>query len=88
MSSQKLTAISLVARVNFQFMCVWRLRNAKEIAAIMEELSALYDQKTLHAMYDMAVHDEDYSFWYILLTAKSKQDMFWIRFSKKLQVQS
>ena len=30
-------------------------------------------------MYDMAVHDEDYSFWYILLTAKSKQDMFWIR---------
>ena len=54
LSSQKLTAISLVARVNFQFMCVWRLRNAKEIAAIMEELSALYDQRTLYAMYDMA----------------------------------
>ena len=39
LSSQKLTAISLVARVNFQFMCVWRLRNAKEIAAIMEAVS-------------------------------------------------
>ena len=38
-------------------------------------------------MYDMAVHEEVYSFWYILLTAKSKQDMFWIRFQKKLQVQ-
>ena len=87
LSSQKLTATSLVARVNFQFMCVWRLRNAKEIAAIMEELSALYDQKTFYAMYDMAVHDEDYSFWCNLLTAKSKQDMFFIRFSKKLQVQ-
>ena len=63
LSSQKLTAISLVARVNFQqFMCVWRLRNAKEIAAIMEELSALYAQRTLHAMYDIAVHDEDYSY--------------------------
>ena len=85
LSSQKLTAISLVARVNFQFMCVWRLRNAKEIAAIMEELPAPYAQSTLQAMYDITVHDEDYSFWYILLTAKSKQDMFWIRFSKKLQ---
>jgi len=88
LSSQKLTAISLVARVNFQFMCVWRLRNAKEIAAIMEELSALYDQRTLYAMYDLAVHDEDYSFWYILLTAKSKQDMFWIRFQKQMRVQA
>ena len=77
----------LVARVNFQFMCVWRLRNSKEFSAIMEELSALHDQCTLHAMYDIAVHDEDYSFWYILLTAKSKKDMFWVRFSKKLQVQ-
>ena len=64
-------------------MCVWRLRNAKEIAAIMEELSALYDQ---HAMYDLAVHDEDYSFWYILLTAKSKRDKFWVRFEMKLVV--
>ena len=29
---------------------------------------------------------QDYSFWYILLTAKSKRDMFWIRFEKKLVV--
>ena len=86
-STQKLTALSLVTRVNFQFMCVWRLRNAKEIEAVVEELSALYPKKTLLQMYDMAVHEEDYSFWYILLTAKSKQDMFWIRFQKKLQVQ-
>ena len=81
LSSQKLTAIALVCRVNFQFMCVWRMRNAKEIAAVMEELRALADMKTLYTMYNMAIEDEQYSFWYVLLTAK-KSEMFHIRFDK------
>ena len=42
LSSQKLTAISTVASVNFRFVLVWRMCNAKEIQALMEELSALY----------------------------------------------
>ena len=82
LSSQKLTAISLVARVNFQFLCVCRLRNQKEIEAVMEELSALYPKRILHDMYDLAVSDQDFSWWYVLLTAKSKDDMFHIRFEK------
>ena len=83
LSSQKLTAIATVARVNFRFMCVWRLRNAKEIQSLMEELSALYPVKVLQEMYEMAT-EEPHSFWYINMVAKSKKDMFFVRFEQKL----
>jgi hypothetical protein len=84
LSSQKLTAISTVARVNFRFLCVWRLRNRKEIQSLLEELTALYPVKVLLEMYQEAVSDEDHSFWYINLMAKKKEDMFYIRFDHKL----
>ncbi len=83
-SSQKLTAIASVARVNFRFMLVWRLRNQKEIIALMEELSALYPMQVLHEMYQTAISDEDHSFWYIDLVARKKEDMFYIRFDHKM----
>ena len=83
LSSQKLTALAPVARVNFRFMCVWRLRNAKEIQSLMEELSALYPTKVLQEMYEMAT-DEPHSFWYINMVAKSKKDMFFVRFEEKM----
>jgi hypothetical protein len=81
-SSQKLTAISLVARVNFRFICCWRLRNAKEIQALLEELSAIYPIPVLQEMYLQAV-DEPYSFWYINLVAKKREDMFFVRFQSR-----
>ena len=84
LSSQKLTAIAPVARVNFRFLCVWRLRNAKEIQCLMEELSALYPPKVLHEMYEAAITDQDHSFWYINLVSKSKDNMFFIRFEHKM----
>ena len=84
LSSQKLTAISQVARVNFRFMCVWRLRNYREIQSLMEELSALYPPYILQEMYETAISDEDHSFWYINLVAKKKEDMFYIRFEHKM----
>jgi hypothetical protein len=34
-------------------------------------------------MYHMAT-DEPYSFWYILLTSKRREDMFFMRFEKRL----
>jgi len=84
LSSQKLTAISTVARVNFRFMLVWRLRNQREVMALMEELSAVYPIDVLHNMYETALQDEDHSFWYINMVAKQKQDMFHIRFEHKM----
>jgi SpoVK/Ycf46/Vps4 family AAA+-type ATPase len=83
-STQKLTAVSLVARVNFQSLLCWRLRNQKELDCLTDELSAIFD-KVLLAMYKAAT-DEPYSFWYILLTAKHKEDMFFLRFDKKITV--
>ena len=85
LSSQKLTAISTVARTNFRFLLVWRLRNAKEIQSLLEELSAIYPVKVLQEMYEEAV-SEPYSFWYINLVAKKKEDMFYVRFEEKLVV--
>jgi hypothetical protein len=83
-SSQKLTAIASVARVNFRFLLVWRLRNQKEIIALMEELSAIYPMQVLHEMYETAISDQDHSFWYIGLVAKKKEDMFFVRFEHKM----
>ena len=84
LSSQKLTAITPVARVNFRFLLVWRLRNQREIVSLMEELSALYPMKVLSQMYEAAITDQDHSFWYINLAAKKKEDMFYLRFDSKL----
>ena len=66
-------------------MLVWRLRNYKELECLIEELSALYPKKVLLDIYE-AVTKEPYSFWYILLTAKHKKDMFFLRFDQKITV--
>ena len=84
LSSQKLTAIAPVARVNFRFLLVWRLRNQKELVSLMEELSALFPMRTLHEFYETAISDEDHSFWYINLVSKKKEDMMHIRFDHKM----
>ncbi len=86
-SSQKLTAISTVARVNFRFLLCWRLRNQREVMALMEELSAVYPIPILHQMYETAISDEDHSFWFINMVAKKKDDMFHIRFEHKMQLE-
>ena len=84
-SSQKLTAISPVARTNFRFILVWRLRSAREIEALIDELSALYPKQILYEMYEQAI-EEEHSFWYVNMVAKSKQDMFHMRFEYKMVI--
>ena len=84
LSSQKLTAIAQVARVNFRFMLVWRLRNFRELQSLTEELSALYPVSVLHEMYEAAISDQDHSFWFIDLVAKKKEEMFFVRFECKM----
>ena len=82
-SSQKLRLLSSTMRVNVQFMLVWRLRNRMELQSLLEEISAVYDVKTLEQMYQLAT-DDPYSFWYILFTARKKEDMFFLRFEQKM----
>ena len=83
LSTQKYRAVSTMIRTNAQFLIVFRLRNAAELAALLEEISAVYDKKTLLRMYEHAT-DEPFSFWYLLLSAKKKEDMFHLRFESKM----
>ena len=55
----------------------------ENVQSLIEEISAVYDIKTLEQMYQMAT-DEPYSFWYILFTAKRREDMFYLRFEQKM----
>ena len=70
-------------RVNAQFMLVWRRRDRLELNSLLEEISAVYPIKALEEMYQMAT-EEPFSFWYILFTARKKEDMFFLRFEKKM----
>ena len=49
-STQKLTTLATVVRANLRYLLVWRLRSAKEILSLMEELSALYPVQVLREM--------------------------------------
>ncbi len=77
-------AISTVARINFRFVLVWRLRNTREIMALVEELSAIHPKRTLLEMCETAIDAEPHSFWFVHLIAKSKRDMFCVRFDHKM----
>jgi energy-coupling factor transporter ATP-binding protein EcfA2 len=83
MSVQKLRLAGSILRVNAQAICVFRLRNKLELDAIVEELSAVYSKEQLLEMYELATR-EPYSFWYVYLAATRKEDMFFLRFDKRL----
>jgi hypothetical protein len=68
-------------------MLVWRLRNKKELLDnLLYELSALFPLNVLYEMYETAINDQDYSFWYINLVAKKREDMMFVRFEHKMVV--
>ena len=83
LSTQKYRAMATMIRTNAQFLIVFRLRNHKELQALLEEISAVYPAQTLQRMYEHAT-DEPYSFLYCLLTAKKKEDLFFKRFEHRL----
>ena len=82
-ATQKFNAIHPIIRVNATELYVYRLRNTKDLDTFVEEVSAVYDKKTLLALYNAAT-EEPFSFLYVKLTAKNKEDMFYKRFSHKL----
>ena len=82
-SSQVLNLVGTVIRKNVRCMCVWRLRNHKEVLTLCEELSGVYDTGTLMDLYRTATEDP-YSFMFIRLDAKTRRDMFWLRFEARL----
>jgi len=86
-STQVFNALSPIIRKNITQLYVYKLRNYKDLEAVLEELSALADKKVLLEMYQMATH-EPYSFWYINLIAKKLSDMFYIRFNQRMLIEN
>ena len=74
-STQVFKAISPIVRKSITNLFVYRLRNYGDLEGIIEELSAIYDKKTLLQLYHEAV-SEDYSFLYVNLMQKRKERMF------------
>lgn len=80
---QKMRLAGSILRVNAQALVIFRLRNKLELEGVIEELSAVYDKDTLLRMYEQATA-EPYSFLYVNLTAKRREDMFWLRFEQRM----
>ena len=57
-----------------------------EVNSFLDENSALVDKATLYNMYQQAVNDEPYSFFYINTNAKDVNKIFFIRFEKRFEV--
>ena len=84
-STQKFTAVAQIIRVNATFLCVYRLRNNKDLECFLDEVSGTVGRKELLEMYYLATK-EPYSFLYINLVSPKIQDMFYINFNQKLQI--
>ena len=70
--------------VNASDLYVFRLRNYYDLQAFLDEVSAIAPKDVILEMYNLSV-DEPFSFLTVKLTAKNKQDIFMIRFDKKLK---
>ena len=82
-SSQVMNLVGTVIRKNCRCMCVWRLRNHKEVETLCEELSGVYDKDTLMQMYRTATA-EPFSFMFVRLDAKTRDQMFYLGFESRL----
>ena len=79
-STQVQKQISPIVRTSMTHLFIYRLRNYGGLEAIVEELGAIYDKKTLLQIYHEAVSQE-YSFLYVNLMSKGKRKWCMTRFS-------
>ena len=84
-STQKFNALHPIIRCNMSELYIFRLRNNKDIEAFVDERSAIHDKKTLLEIYHSATA-EAYSFLYVKLNAKTVDDMFYINFEKRIEI--
>jgi len=85
-SSQKYALLSPTLRCNQSQLIVFKIRNAQDLEMIIGELSALIDKKTMMEIYKKAT-DEQYSFLYVDLTAKDLNNMFMVKFEKRIMIE-
>jgi hypothetical protein len=85
LSTQKYNAVSTIIRTNMDSMYLFRLRNANDLQAVIDELSALLDKNILLQVY-MKATEERYSFLFIKLTSPTINDMFYVKFQSKIMI--
>ena len=85
-ATQKFNAIHHIIRVNATELYVYRLRSMKYLDTFIDEVSAVLNQKTLLELYNIAAA-EPYSFLYVKLTAKNRDEMFYQSFTKRFMIQ-
>ena len=76
LSTQKYNVLAPIIRLNSSALFIFRLKNMNEVNSFLEENSALVDKKALYDMYQQAVNDAPYSFFYINTNAKDVNNMF------------
>ena len=82
-ATQVYRGVSPVIRKNETHLFIYGLRNYGNLEAIVEEMSAIYDNNTLLQIYHEAI-DEPYSFLYINLREKDRHRMFMKKFDQHL----
>jgi hypothetical protein len=82
-ATQKFTALHPIIRVNASELYVFKLRNRQDLETFLDEVSAIADKNTILELYKIAT-EEAFSFLYVKLTSKHKDDIFMIRYDKKL----
>ena len=85
---QKFNQIGRVIRSNARNILWFRQRNQKEVESMCEEMSGWYDKETVRQMYDYATEHQPFSFLFCRLDAKRREDVFWLRFEKRLLPQA
>ena len=86
-TSQSYKAISSIVRRNITEIFIFRLRNNSDLEAILDELSAVVDKKTLLEMYRMCT-TKAFGFLYINLMAKDTENMFYDSLKSKLIIKN
>jgi hypothetical protein len=78
---QKYISVSPMIRINISSLMIFKLKNMKDLQALLDETSALVDKKTLLEIYNTAI-ERKYNFLYINLMADNINEMFYINFDK------
>ena len=85
-STQKYNALATIIRVNATILIVYKLRNAQELETFLIENGALIDKKDLLRIYHYAT-DEQYNFLYMNLVARKGNEMFYLNFTHRIQLE-
>jgi GTPase SAR1 family protein len=78
---QKYISVSPMIRLNVSALMIFKLKNMKDLNALLDETSALVNRKKLIEIYDKAI-EQKYNFLYINLMADNINEMFFINFDK------